>query len=75
MKKLIHYILIGIMLNWNVAVFAEDNEGCKWEIVEETDQYIQEQCVGGEGFQARIRTKTPEGSCPTTTREGSFSEN
>ena len=49
------------MLNWNVAVFAEDNEGCKWEIVEETDQYIQEQCVGGEGFQARIRTKTPEG--------------
>ena len=49
------------MLNWNVAVFAEDNEGCKWEIVEETDQYIQEQCVGGEGFQARIRTKPVEG--------------
>ncbi|MBG11524.1 MAG: hypothetical protein CMD92_10255, partial [Gammaproteobacteria bacterium] len=58
----IHYILIAIMFNWNMAVFAEDHDyGCRWETVEETDQYIQEQCVGGDGFQARIRSKTPEG--------------
>ena len=62
MKKFIHYILIAIMFNWNMAVFAEDHDyGCRWETVEETDEYIQEQCVGGDGFQARIRSKTPEG--------------
>ena len=50
------------MFNWNMAVFAEDHDyGCRWETVEETDEYIQEQCVGGDGFQARIRSKTPEG--------------
>ena len=27
MKKLVHYILIAIMFNWNMAVFAEDSEG------------------------------------------------
>ena len=61
MNKLIHYLLIAVMFNWNIAVFAEDNKGCKWETIEETEQYIQEQCVGGEGFQARIRTKPVEG--------------
>ncbi|MAI85211.1 MAG: hypothetical protein CMM91_09830 [Rickettsiales bacterium] len=60
MKKLVHYILIGIMLNWNVAVLAEDSgEGCEWKVIEETETYIQENCVGGEdgSFQARIRSK------------------
>ena len=41
MKKLVHYILIAIMFNWNIAVFAEEeNKGCKWEVVEETETYI-----------------------------------
>ena len=65
MKKLIHYILIAIMFNWNIAVFAEEeNKGCKWEVVEETETYIQESCVGGEdgSFQARIRSKPVDGS-------------
>ena len=65
MKKLVHYILIAIMFNWNIAVFAEEeNKGCKWEVVEETDTYIQESCVGGEdgSFQARIRSKPVDGS-------------
>ena len=45
-----------------MAVFAEDHDyGCRWETVEETDEYIQEQCVGGESFQARIRSKPVEG--------------
>ena len=58
MNKLLHYILIAIMFNWNIAVFAEDSGGCQWEVVEETETYIQEKCGDN---QARIRTKTPEG--------------
>ena len=53
------------MFNWNIAVFAEEeNKGCKWEVVEETETYIQESCVGGEdgSFQARIRSKPVDGS-------------
>ena len=62
MKKLIHYILIAIMFNWNIAVFAETDQGCSnWEVVEETDTYIMENCMGGDNFSARIRTKMPEG--------------
>ena len=62
MKKLIHYILIGIMLNWNVAVFAETDQGCaNWEVVEETDKYIQESCADDDKMQARIRSKPVEG--------------
>ena len=65
MNKLVHYILIAIMFNWNIAVYAEEeNKGCKWEVVEETETYIQESCVGGEdgSFQARIRSKPVDGS-------------
>ena len=62
MKKLIHYILIGIMLIWNVAVFAETDQGCaNWEVVEETDKYIQESCADDGKMQARIRSKPVEG--------------
>ena len=62
MKKLIHYILIGIMLNWNVAVFAETDQGCaNWEVVEETEKYIQESCADTGKMQARIRSKPVEG--------------
>ena len=48
------------MLNWNVAVLADDDvDGCKWETVEETEQYLQEQCISADGSQysARIRSK------------------
>ncbi len=62
MKKLVHYILIGIMLNWNVAVFAETDQGCaNWEVVEETDKYIQETCADEGTMQARIKSKPVEG--------------
>ena len=52
------------MLNWNIAVFADDDvEGCKWEVVEETETYIQESCAGEDGsYQARIRSKPIDGS-------------
>jgi outer membrane protein TolC len=46
------------MFNWNIAVFAEDSEGCEWEVVEETKTYIQEKCGDN---QARIRSKPVEG--------------
>ena len=62
MKKLIHYILIAIMFNWNMAVFAETDQGCaNWEVVEETDKYIQESCADDGKMQARIRSKPVEG--------------
>ena len=58
MKKLIHYILIAIMFNWNMAVFADDDNGCSnWKVVEETDKYIQESCADEGSMQARIRSK------------------
>ena len=62
MKKLIHYILIGIMLNWNVAVLADSHDGCSnWQVVEETDKYIQESCADEGSLQARIRSKPVDG--------------
>ena len=62
MKKLIHYILIGIMLNWNVAVLADSHDGCSnWQVVEETDKYIQETCADQGSLQARIRSKPVDG--------------
>ena len=63
MKKLIHYLLIAVMFNWNIAVFADDqSDGCKWEVTEETEEYIMENCVHPDGgYQARIRSKPVEG--------------
>jgi hypothetical protein len=57
MKKLIHYILIGIMLNWNVAAFAADDPDCDWKTFEETDTYVMENCVTENGYAARVRQK------------------
>ena len=58
MNKFVHYILIAIMFNWNIAVFAEDSGGCEWETVEETKTYIQEKCGDN---QVRIKSKPIEG--------------
>ncbi len=51
------------MFNWNIVVFAEDQpDGCKWEVTEETEEYIMENCVHPDGgYQARIRSKPIEG--------------
>ena len=62
MKKLVHYILIAIMFNWNISVFADDNKGCSnWKVVDETDKYIQESCADEGTMQARIRSKPVDG--------------
>ena len=61
MKKIIHYILIAIMFNWNVAVFAEGDQGCEWKTFEETDSYVMENCVKEDGsYSARVRQKPEE---------------
>jgi len=62
MKKLIHYIMIAIMFNWNVSVFAEEDAGCEWKTFEETDTYVMENCEHPDGgYQARVRQKPVEG--------------
>ena len=58
MNKIINYTLIALILNWNVSAFAESEEGCKWEVVEETAKYIQEKCGDNN---MRIRSKALEG--------------
>ena len=58
MNKIINYTLVAMILNWNVSAFAESEEGCTWETVEETKTYIQEKC--GEN-NVRIRSIPPEG--------------
>ncbi len=44
-----------------MAVFAEDDAGCEWKVVEETDTYIQESCTQGDSYSARIRSKPVDG--------------
>ena len=45
-----------------MAVFAETDQGCaNWEVVEETEKYIQESCADTGKMQARIRSKPVEG--------------
>ena len=58
MNKIINYTLVAMILNWNVSAFAESEEGCTWETVEETATYIQEKC--GEN-NMRIRSIPLEG--------------
>ena len=68
MKKFLHYFLIAIMLNLHVSVYAEDQaQGCKWEVIEETEEYLMENCILDGSFQARIRTKNADGSVPNIT--------
>ena len=57
MNKIINYTLVAMILNWNVSAFAESEEGCTWETVEETATYIQEKC--GENNMS-IRSIPPE---------------
>ena len=75
MTKLIHYILIALMLNLSVAVYAEDtSKECDWKIIEETKDYVMENSNGETGFQARIRSKPlddSEGTGSFVVRAGS----
>jgi len=47
------------MFQFGLPAYAEpEQEGCKWEIVEETETYVRDQCIGGGIMSARIRQKS-----------------
>ena len=60
MNKIINYTLVAMILNWNVSAFAESEEGCTWETVEETATYIQEKC-GDNQHENQIQTTRGHG--------------
>ena len=56
------YFLIAILFLTVSPVSAEDeNKGCKWETVEETEQFIREQCIGDGQLQVRMKSKPVPG--------------
>ena len=56
------YFLIAILFLTVSPVSAEDeNKGCKWETVEETEQFIREQCIGDGQMQVRMKSKPVPG--------------
>ena len=60
--RIIHYILIYLIINLNVALYADPSKNdCKWEIIEETEKYVQEACRQGDSYSARIRSKPIDG--------------
>jgi len=55
------YFLIAILFLTISSVSAEDSEGCKWEVVEETEHFIREQCIGDGELQMRMSAKPVPG--------------
>ena len=55
------YFLIAILFLNISSVSAEDSEGCKWEVVEETEHFIREQCIGDGELQMRMSAKPVPG--------------
>ena len=56
---LLSYLCIFLMFQFGLPAYAEpEQEGCKWEIVEETETYVRDQCIGGGIMSARIRQKS-----------------
>ena len=56
------YFLIAILFLTVSPVSAEDeNKGCKWETVEETEQFIREKCIGDGQMQVRMKSKPVPG--------------
>tara|TARA_B100001057_G_scaffold181364_2_gene182117 strand:- start:1028 stop:2623 length:1596 start_codon:yes stop_codon:yes gene_type:complete len=43
------------------ASAEDENKGCKWETVEETEQFIREQCFGDGQMQVRMKSKPVPG--------------
>ena len=61
MKKLAYFILTLFFLTMLPASAEDENKGCKWETVEETEQFIREQCVGDGQLQVRMKSKPVPG--------------
>ena len=61
-KVLLSYLCIFLMFQLGLPAYAEpEQEGCKWEIIEETETYVRDQCIGGGIMSARIRQKNISG--------------
>jgi len=61
MKKLAYFILTLFFLTMLPTSAEDENKGCKWETVEETEQFIREQCFGDGQMQVRMKSKPVPG--------------
>ena len=61
MNKLAYFIITLFFLTMLPASAEDENKGCKWETVEETEQFIREQCIGDGQLQVRMKSKPVPG--------------
>ena len=61
MNKLAYFIITLFFLTMLPISAEDENRGCKWETVEETEQFIREQCVGDGQLQVRMKSKPVPG--------------
>ena len=61
MNKLAYFIITLFFLTMLPTYAEDENRGCKWETVEETEQFIREQCVGDGQLQVRMKSKPVPG--------------
>ena len=61
MNKLAYFIITLFFLTMLPTSAEDENKGCKWETVEETEQFIREQCIGDGQLQVRMKSKPVPG--------------
>ncbi len=61
MNKLAYFIITLFFLTMLPTSAEDENKGCKWETVEETEQFIREQCIGDGQMQVRMKSKPVPG--------------
>ena len=79
MNKLAYFIITLFFLTMLPTSAEDENKGCKWETVEETEQFIREQCVGDGQLQVRMKSKPVPGitviEAPNTKKSNPLKEN
>ena len=61
MNKLAYLIITLFFLTMLPTSAEDENKGCKWETVEETEQFIREKCIGDGQMQVRMKSKPVPG--------------
>ena len=61
MKNLAYFLIAILFLTVSPVSAEDENKGCKWETVEETEQFIREQCIGDGQLQVRMKSKPVPG--------------
>ena len=61
MNKLAYFIITLFFLTMLPTSAEDENKGCKWETVEETEQFIREKCIGDGQMQVRMKSKPVPG--------------